>query len=312
MIREYFLRQYSRYSFSVIPYKKKEPLNSDQFDRYKKLIKFIDENFKDDINIQKIEEVCHYSYRNINRIFQALHQEPIGRYIKRIRLEKAAQFLKYSDEPITNIAMEVGFEDHAAFTKAFRNKYDCAPSAFRNSSNSIQSIIRDSILQAQEARQKLKYEIEYLPAFDFLCLEYRGNYEDNAAIEARWHDLLAYAEQKKLVNAKTPFFAEIIDDNEITDIVHCRYNMSVVLDRPLGYQPEGLFHVRSHARQKYAKFIHKGDRNALSDAYQNIYAFWMIDVPLEFEDLATLEFYINDEKATLTEKLLTEIYIPVK
>jgi len=286
-------------------------LNSDQLVRYKTLIKFIDENFKEDINIQKIEEVCHYSYRNINRIFQALHQEPIGRYIKRIRLEKAAQFLKYSEEPITNIALEVGFENHAVFTKAFRNKYNCSPSAFRSSSNSIQSIIRESLLQSQADRPKLKYEIEYLPDFDFLCLEYRGDYEDHAAIEARWDDLLTYGEQKRLLKSKTPVFAEIIDDNEITDTVHCRYNMSIVLDRPLKFEPEGLFHTRSHKRQKYAKFIHKGDRNALSDTYQNIYAFWMLDVPLEFEDLATLEFYLNDEKNTPTDKLLTEIYIPV-
>ena len=41
--------------------------NQVQLERYKKLLSFIDEHFKEDINIEKIEAVCHYSYRNINQ-----------------------------------------------------------------------------------------------------------------------------------------------------------------------------------------------------------------------------------------------------
>ena len=70
--------------------------NKIQLDNYKKLMAYINEHFKEDINSQRIEEICHYSYRNINRIFQAIHGETVGKYIKRIRLEKAAEYLKYS------------------------------------------------------------------------------------------------------------------------------------------------------------------------------------------------------------------------
>ena len=60
--------------------------NPTQLERYKKLLLFIDENFKEEINIPKIEEACFYSYRNINRIFNAIHGETIGKYVKRLRL----------------------------------------------------------------------------------------------------------------------------------------------------------------------------------------------------------------------------------
>ena len=105
--------------------------NEFQLERYKKLISFLDENFKDDINIEKVEAICHYSYRNINRIFEALHHETIGKYIKRLRLEKAAQYLLYSEMGVSEIGYEVGFIDRAVFSKAFKKKYGCAPSAFR-------------------------------------------------------------------------------------------------------------------------------------------------------------------------------------
>ena len=96
--------------------------NKVQLDNYKKLMAYINEHFKEEINIPRIEAICHYSYRNINRIFQAIHGETIGKYIKRIRLEKAAEYLKYSSSKIADIAFEVGFEDIASFSKAFKKK----------------------------------------------------------------------------------------------------------------------------------------------------------------------------------------------
>ena len=114
--------------------------NLTQLQRYKRLLKFIDENFKEDINIEKIEKVSFYSYRNINRIFQSLHHETIGKHVKRIRLEKAAEYLKYSDDQVSEIAIEVGFSDIAAFSKAFKKKFNCSPIAFRQTAQTINEI----------------------------------------------------------------------------------------------------------------------------------------------------------------------------
>ena len=71
----------------------KNPENNPQLTRYKKLLAYLDDHLNEEVNIEKVEEVCHYSYRNINRIFEAIHNETIGKYVKRLRLEKAAQFL---------------------------------------------------------------------------------------------------------------------------------------------------------------------------------------------------------------------------
>ena len=80
-----------------------------QLERYKNTISYIQQNFKEKIDIDLIESISNYSYRNINRIFLALHHETIGKYIKRIRLEKAAEYLKFSNHQISDIALEVGF-----------------------------------------------------------------------------------------------------------------------------------------------------------------------------------------------------------
>lgn len=69
-----------------------------------------------------MEEICHYSYRNMNRIFQALKHETIIKHIKRIRLEKEAEHLKYTNQQVSHIALNVGFSEVASFSKAFKKK----------------------------------------------------------------------------------------------------------------------------------------------------------------------------------------------
>ena len=286
--------------------------NEIQLKRYKKLVAFIDENFKNDINIQTIETVCHYSYRNINRIFEALHQETIGKYIKRLRLEKAAQYLKYSEMGVSEIAYEVGFEDRAAFSKAFKKKYGRSPSAFRIGNESLQKIVQQSLLSQEGTdRQKLQFEISYLPDFEYIILEYRGSYEEVADIEKVANQLYNYAKDKEILTEGSKFITEIIDDSEISDNIHLRYNMAFILERPLEFEPEGLFRVKKHKRQKYARFIHKGTPQSCIDFYHKIYAFWIPDVGLELVDRPTLELYPNYDKGGLPEDMLIEIYIPV-
>ncbi|MBL0684626.1 helix-turn-helix domain-containing protein [Aquimarina mytili] len=141
--------------------------NPTQLDRYKSLLDFLDERFKEDISIKDIENVSFYSYRNINRIFMALHHETIGKYLKRIKLEKAAQYLKYSNNTISDIALEVGYSDIAAFSKAFKNQFNCAPSQFREIQELKQQITKEAITKSKTTpKPSLEFEIEELPSLE--------------------------------------------------------------------------------------------------------------------------------------------------
>ena len=54
------------------------------------------------------------------------------------RLEKAAQLLRDTEEPIGNIAIAVGYTDALSFSKAFRQKYHITPSAYRTEQPELQ------------------------------------------------------------------------------------------------------------------------------------------------------------------------------
>lgn len=57
--------------------------------------------------------------------------EPIGRYIRRLRLEYSLYQLFLTRETIVQIALQAGYQSHEAFTRAFEKEFGVAPSAIR-------------------------------------------------------------------------------------------------------------------------------------------------------------------------------------
>lgn len=283
--------------------------NPAQIERYKRLLSFIDGHLKEDIGIPEIEAACHYSYRNINRIFEAVQGETIGKHIKRMRLERGAQFLKYSQQPVSDIAFEVGYADVAAFSNAFKKHFHCSPRAFREANTPFETEVKPSLETGTKA---LEYRIEQLPDLLMLGLEYRGSYQDIAAIDRLWEDFIAYAETKKLLREDSVFMAQLLDDNDISDTIHCRYHLGMLLQRELDFEPEGLYRVKPIEACRYAVFVHQGPYERTEATYQHIYAQWLAHMPYEMKDAPVLEFFLNDASEVPEAELLTEIYIPVE
>jgi len=57
-----------------------------------------------------------------------------GDFLLRARLDRGASMLAASDRPIADIALDCGFSEHSAFTRAFRRVYGTSPSAYRQRS----------------------------------------------------------------------------------------------------------------------------------------------------------------------------------
>jgi AraC-like DNA-binding protein len=63
--------------------------------------------------------------------FQDLTGDTPGRYLARLRTDRAAQLLRDTDDPILRIAMEVGYASEQALSKAFARQYATAPGRYR-------------------------------------------------------------------------------------------------------------------------------------------------------------------------------------
>ncbi len=68
---------------------------------------------------------------HFQRTFTRLVGESPKRYDSRLRLEAGAMMLVCTDRSVLEIALEVGFESHEGFTRAFGRHFDASPRDFR-------------------------------------------------------------------------------------------------------------------------------------------------------------------------------------
>ena len=71
------------------------------------------------------------SVSQLNRKLNALVEQPAGTFIRSIRLQRSTELLNQTDMTIAEICFEVGFNDQAYFSRAFKKQYGKSPSAFR-------------------------------------------------------------------------------------------------------------------------------------------------------------------------------------
>lgn len=91
----------------------------------------IEANLFSQLTIEQLAEQSNLSVSSFKREFAKLYNDTPANYIRNKKLEKAAELLLLSDERISDIAFDCGFNDLATFTKNFSDKYLVAPSHYR-------------------------------------------------------------------------------------------------------------------------------------------------------------------------------------
>lgn len=69
---------------------------------------------------------------HLHRKLKSIAGMNASEFIRNLRLERAAQLLEAEADTISQIAFQVGFNNLSYFAKCFKEKYNCAPSAYKN------------------------------------------------------------------------------------------------------------------------------------------------------------------------------------
>ncbi|WP_312900460.1 AraC family transcriptional regulator [Chryseobacterium taichungense] len=83
------------------------------------------------LTIEQLAEQNNLSVSSFKREFAKIYNDTPANYIKNKKLERAAELLLISDERITDIAFDCGFNDLATFTKSFNDKFHTTPTNYR-------------------------------------------------------------------------------------------------------------------------------------------------------------------------------------
>jgi len=109
-------------------------------ERINAVIHHIHRNLSDALAINDLAAIAHYSPYHFQRISKQISGESVHDYIRRCRLEWAANLLVFNPgSTVMEVAAECGFKSNASFTHAFKGQFGCTPSQWREDGYQRQS-----------------------------------------------------------------------------------------------------------------------------------------------------------------------------
>ena len=286
----------------------KEETQKGYYERINKVISYINLHLGDEMDMKQLAQLGNYSDFHFQRIMRAYLGEPLGAYIIRIRLESSAQLLRLTSMPVQEIAMKVGYENPTSYNKAFKKRFNMSPNEFRETVHINYQHFKKQEMMNISDQLTVKPKIKNIDPMTVIFAQAIGPYSESST--KAWEKVCKYAEEKKLFGFKTLFIGISHDDPRVTDEAKLRYDACIRIRKAI--KPEGEIGVKEIPGGKYAIFRHKGPYEKLMESYNYIFGPWMAESGSELDDRPELEVYLNAPESTKPEKLLTDIYIPIK
>jgi|GEM_PF-2097746 AraC-like DNA-binding protein len=94
------------------------------------LKRHIEDYYWDDITLDSLAGVVHYSPGHLNSLFKKSAGVPLHRYINEVRMKKAGELLAAGSVLVRQAAEAVGIHDPLYFSKKFRRHFGVSPNKF--------------------------------------------------------------------------------------------------------------------------------------------------------------------------------------
>ena len=100
-------------------------------ERVKVMLQYIQEHYSEEISLAQIADSAHICESECLRCFRSVIGHSPIQYVKQVRIQQAAKLLLSTNQRISDIGQQCGFQEMSYFAKTFRELKGCAPGAFR-------------------------------------------------------------------------------------------------------------------------------------------------------------------------------------
>ena len=98
----------------------------------KEMVSYIQQNYTGKISLKEFGEQFHLSEKYISRYFKEHFHITLSQYVTYLRLEHAKKLLQDTDIPVTEVAMQSGYQNVSYFIRSFKKTYEISPLKYRN------------------------------------------------------------------------------------------------------------------------------------------------------------------------------------
>jgi AraC family transcriptional regulator len=298
--------------------------------RINRVIDYIENHMSEDLGLEKLAGIAAFSPYHFHRIFSAFMNEPLNRFIRRVKIEKAAHILAATENSITEIALDCGFGSSAVFARSFKEFYNLSASEWRrtkksknrksNSKNSEDSnsgkiyplnhtITQERInIMKVEAKQ---VRVENLEEMTVAYVRHIGPYAgDEKLFENLFNKLFTWAGARDLLHfPETKVISVYHDDPNLTDEDKLRTSICITVPEETEVGGEvGKMKIKAG---KYAMAEFELNSDQFGCAWNWLCGEWLPDSGYEAADGLSFEVSKNDPHEHPQGKHIVDICIPV-
>lgn len=99
--------------------------------RMHNVLKYLEDNYKNQISLQQAADICNLSVYHFSRLFSNTIGQTFTKYINTLRINAAEELLTNDTLSISFIALDCGFESIRSFNRVFKSIKGVTPSEFR-------------------------------------------------------------------------------------------------------------------------------------------------------------------------------------
>ena len=274
--------------------------------RILKVLIYIEKNIDEELTIAKLAKIACYSPFHFNRVFQAIVGQTVFQYVKKLRIHRAAGKLRYTNLPVTEIALDTSYDTPSAFTKAFKQFMGTSPKRYRAMHNAINKMTKKIEMLPMIYPEIIE---KSLPDLSLLFIRSYGNYIQ-APWEA-WPAMISFINENYVDRSEMRYFGICHDALQLSSGDKLHYDVAIL-------SPEKIKEKSEVSRQilkggKYAIFTHTGPYQGLEETFNRIFLKWLPDSQENLDEsrLVFCEYFNLECLKTNPEKLVTKLHIPL-
>ena len=285
--------------------------------RIDRVIDYLRDHLDKPLKLEDLAKVACFSEYHFHRVFGAMTGETLNDFTNRLRLEKAARLLRYSEQSLTDIALDCGFSSSATFSRAFRTGYDTSPSQFRKSAEIKKSKICKELfsgqeyllpMSAEEKRAAFPVRLIDVPERQVAYIRVTNAFEMDRVLAAL-KTMIEWAKSQDIFSQGI-LFGMSVDDPHVTPKHLYRYEVCLASSFPFECM-EGMSKLKMPA-MRYAATRVSGDIRKVATATDYLIRGWLINSDYEPEHAPGLEIFLDKEKAMDWSHFELELCIPVR
>lgn len=247
--------------------------------------------------VKSLSDYANLSPFHFHRIYRSMTGESLAETVRRLRLARAARRLTVSQDSITTIALDVGYQSPQAFSRAFREFAGIAPTAFQ---------ARQQALMQPGHSSAPDVGLVELSSADVVGLWHHGPVESIGQTYRRLFDGLHPLDRGPAHAAQMGVFRG--DPYRDEDFYYFAGVLASAVNYPSTVALEGV----SLGGGLYAAYRLKGPFALINPTFKALFGGWLPNSGYGLDHRPALEFYRPPLSSQARNHDVTDLMIPIR